>query len=198
MCVIVYKKNIKLNKEDYYNMWYNNPDGAGFAVILNEKVYYEKGFTDEEIFWERIQKFMQQDLILHFRIHTGQPDIHYTHPFPLSKFSKVFLKLQGTADEVLFHNGIIQSFNDDEKLSDTAILVKILAQVDKETKEILLNTLSLDNRFLLLSSSGVKLYGDWKEYKGLKVSNLRFKPQKITKIDWDEIDKILYNYEKRL
>ena len=134
MCVIAYSpKGVDIPAREYRrNMFWNNDDGAGFAYIYNGLVHWQKGFMTFEAIENAIEKLSktidlkETDIVFHYRIGThGANCPELTHPFKVCQDYKEMSKLQGDGRvPVIFHNGIINSVNVPDKVSDTMAWVK--------------------------------------------------------------------------
>jgi hypothetical protein len=119
MCVIVAKpKGVELNIEELHNCWQRNPDGAGFAYAEFGEVKIDKGYMEEDKFFERLiapglKSWTSKGMVLHFRIRThGDTDEENTHPFEVVPGKLAFA-----------HNGVLHGFEvkGREHLSDTQV-----------------------------------------------------------------------------
>ena len=196
MCVIAVKETgVSAFPESKMKAMFNhNSDGAGFAYVLDEKVFVEKGLMSYNTFeraYALLEKRIRQagkeikdiPIVLHFRIGTHGPNSEgLTHPFPISHNFKHLTALDYNADIVMAHNGIINSVQPRSGWSDTQQYIKdILLPMAKANrhfytnpfmKEIMENTIG-GSKFVFLDKSGkVSYVGDWKEQDGIKYSNL--------------------------
>lgn len=178
-------------------MFTNNPDGAGFAYTLDDKVYVEKGFMSYKEFDNALagleKRLRNNDLtstdipmFFHFRIGTHGANVpSLTHPFPISTNTKNLFALDYSTDVVMAHNGIINSINVTGAHSDTTeyvsrILVP-LRNADTEFyknphfQELMQNTID-GSRFIFLTDTGeMETIGSWltsEEAPGVLFSNL--------------------------
>ena len=196
MCVIAVKEtgDSAFPESKMKAMFNHNSDGAGFAYVLDEKVFVEKGLMSYNTFeraYALLEKRIRQagkeikdiPIVLHFRIGTHGPNSEgLTHPFPISHNFKHLTALDYNADIVMAHNGIINSVQPRSGWSDTQQYIKdILLPMAKANrhfytnpfmKEIMENTIG-GSKFVFLDKSGkVSYVGDWKEQDGIKYSNL--------------------------
>lgn len=82
----------------------------GLAYKKGKKIAYKKGIFDVDEFQELIKK-LPFPYALHFRTMTkGDKSPELCHPFPIT--ANASLKLEGTADSVLFHNGTFAYWED--------------------------------------------------------------------------------------
>lgn len=129
MCIIAHSPVGKPIPSEQYrkNMFDHNDDGAGFAYIKDGVVHWEKGFMNFVNFEEALERvsstvdLTQCDIVMHFRIGThGGNTPQNTHPFIVSNDYEDMRKLTGkTKKTILFHNGIINSVEVPNKVSDT-------------------------------------------------------------------------------
>jgi predicted glutamine amidotransferase len=178
-------------------MFISNPDGAGFAYTLNERVYVEKGFMSYKEFENALaglEKRLKKDnltctdipIFFHFRIGTHGATIPaLTHPFPISTNTKNLFALDYATDIVMAHNGIINSINVTGAHSDTTQYIsKILVPLrnadtefykNPHFQELMTNTID-GSRFIFLTDTGEMVtIGNWltsEEEPGVLFSNL--------------------------
>lgn len=140
MCIICFKPSGAPlpSREILENCFYNNPDGAGYAIIRNgeKKVYYSKGFFDFEAFYNVLlsEKIKTSDIVgLHFRIATnGAIEEKNCHPFYVSENRESVYSVEGTCKSILFHNGVLsKKYSFDKKVSDTFLFTLELAKKEK-------------------------------------------------------------------
>lgn len=196
MCVIAVKETgVSAFPESKMKAMFNhNSDGAGFAYVLDNKVFVEKGlmeYKDFERAYAMLEKTIKKankdikdiPIVLHFRIGTHGPNSEgLTHPFPISHDFKHLTALDYNADIVMAHNGIINSVTPRTGWSDTQQYIKdIILPMAKANryfytnpfmKELMENTIN-GSKFVFLDKTGkVSYVGDWKEQDGIKYSNL--------------------------
>ena len=118
MCIIVYKpQGIKLFESTIKNCFVNNPDGAGFSYVENERVTIEKGFFTVDDFMAAYTPHETKQAVLHFRIKThGDISPENCHPF------------QVTTNLVFAHNGTLWRMPSDTKKSDTWLFNELILQ----------------------------------------------------------------------
>lgn len=138
MCVAVYKPiGVDVpTREELYNCYLRNQDGAGFAFYRNGKIHIKKGYMNFNSFYEDFCKEnfnKDENVFMHFRIAThGLVDGGNTHPFPITddfnKMRKTDIEYNG---KCLIHNGIfhygdnvIKSYS--KIISDTMLFSKLL------------------------------------------------------------------------
>lgn len=190
MCIICAsaKGTRQPSKQEIYEMFCNNPHGAGYMVARNGKVEIHKGFMSFSEFYEAIENeaFTAEDAVVyHFRISTQagvKPTM--THPFPLSAKLKDMLLLDAECKIGVAHNGVIKLTSDkrDRTYSDTArfitkYLVKLVrSKSDLSNRNILVMIAELTNsKWALLDSSGeITTVGNFIEENGLLFSNYSF------------------------
>lgn len=156
-----------------------NPHGAGVAWRRGGKVEWKKGLGPEEV--AALAAEIDGELVIHFRwASVGGVDARLCHPFPVERGARA--ELAGSAGRVLFHNGTwpghrsaLEFVEKKQKrkvggpMSDTraaALLVDHLG--DRSVLE------HIDGRWVFFTPKATKLYGDWRSWGGMKVSNLGF------------------------
>ena len=181
MCVICYKaKGKKMpSVKDIIDMWTKNPDGAGLMWLNdNGKVGFKKGFMSRKSITRFIRRhedfFNERDVALHFRITThGGTSRGNTHPFVVDMDANPHA-LEGEADTVLMHNGMLSINPRFETISDSAELALRAGCYERplfylETIDEFLE----GSRILVFDKDGAHFYGDkFVEHDGLKYSNL--------------------------
>ena len=187
MCVIcVSLSGVKQPTESVLRIMFNrNPDGAGYMMARDGKVYIHKGFMDFESFREavRLEHFTAADsVVYHFRISTQagvNPEM--THPFPLSNQPRRMLALDVTCRCGIAHNGIIQLTSDptNTQYSDTAVFITdylahiIRKPADLRNQQLLDRIYTLArSKFAIMDASGhVATVGEFINENGLLYSN---------------------------
>lgn len=184
MCVIVTGSTEKPTLEDLESMEVSNSHGNGIAWAQQGVIHYEKGITLERL--DLLLRQAPSHWVIHFRIQTAGGSLpELCHPFPIDKAAP--LDLKGTAQEVLFHNGHI---NDWENLTlkgickkRTGITVPIGPWSDSRAMAWLIATVGrnvlsfagLTNKFALLSVDGIRHYpkdqSGWTARGGYMCSN---------------------------
>ena len=189
MCVIAFSpKGVDIpTVEQIKQMWKTNPDGAGYAFVgKNGEVFYRKGFMKVEDLLKELdkpEKFKNTNFAIHFRIGTsGENDAKTCHPFPVSTDFGELRKVEGKANSVLFHNGVIGEGGIADPLSsDTQDFVIAMAPMlqkynRSKTRDKLIEEIVKGNRILVLyKNNAFKMYGDWKKDGDIWVSNLNYK-----------------------
>lgn len=118
MCVIVYKpKGYALpDKKDLKACFEHNPDGAGYMLPLQGKVFIRKGFMDFKAFYKSLNGVAKKNsldltdvpLVMHFRITTqGGVQRALCHPFAVCRDYETMRLEAYFAEMGLAHNGII-------------------------------------------------------------------------------------------
>src|SRR5574343_1845432 len=176
MCVIVHKPaGVNLTSDTLYQMWVENPDGAGIAYYNDEnKLTVEKGFMKLKRLKRALRELGDRDIVLHFRWAThGKVTPDMCHPFVIDTDLTRARGTDATERQVLFHNGIIDGYGN-KVISDTIDFVtRTLSHIPlTETRVDVLSLMK--GRYCLLTEEMIWRVGDWEEYKGLFVSNLNW------------------------
>lgn len=194
MCIILYKpKNRKLpDKTILKNCFDNNNDGAGYMFVKNNQVYFKKGFTNFDTFYNELTKEYKsnnldsKNLVLHFRIGTsGGINKEKTHPFIISDKDEKLNQLKGYCKSAIVHNGIFSNYvNDNKNLSDTQNFIKgflypllKLSHFNFNNKDItkLINKQIETSKIIILDQKdNIFMYGNFIEDNGIYYSNTTY------------------------
>lgn len=193
MCIIAAKKaNTAMpTTETIENMWYSNPDGAGFMYADGKTVHIEKGFMTLDDFQTRLDvlgreiDLFKHSLVMHFRITThGGTKPENCHPFPVSDNLPVLKKLRSRASLGVAHNGMIPIDTRSKDISDTmeyvmsqlAPLHRFAPQFYKNKDAMLLVKNGIQSKMCFMDVHG-NLYtiGDFTEDGGMLYSNTSYK-----------------------
>ena len=107
MCVIIFiPRGQQISKSELRDAWLTNPDGAGFSVQINDRVYFKRGYMNFDDFFNDIHQYIGgYNLVLHFRISTSSKvNEVQTHPY---KNGNVKIKEGTTKRPVICMNGIV-------------------------------------------------------------------------------------------
>ena len=186
MCVICFSpKGVDApTEEQIEDMFYTNPDGAGYAYEEGGKVKYKKGFINLDDLLEELKPLEQwknRNLALHFRIGTAGHNDEYTcHPFKITTNYGEMRETEGEGP-VLFHNGILAEGGIiDEHSSDTQDFVASFAPMlkkyskSKARDKWLEKTIGTSKLLVMYGHNKYKMLGDWKKDGDLFVSNLNY------------------------
>lgn len=119
MCVIIYvPKEATITIDEIKNAWTTNPDGAGYSIQKDNKVYFKRGFMDLNSYLKEILPLIgNYNLLLHFRISTSKAvNAVQTHPY---KKGNVTLTEGFTEKPVICMNGIISKQKEYKNCNDT-------------------------------------------------------------------------------
>lgn len=209
MCIIcVSGKGVaQPSKDRIETMFENNPHGAGYMYMRDDKVIIHKGFMDIDEFLNQLayENFTPDDVVIyHFRISTqAGVNPQMTHPFPLSDKKEHLTALDLECACGIAHNGIIPITTTKTKtdMSDTALFVQKYALHLLRTPEDLQNEAILSaiksligsSKLAILDRTGhVATVGHFiKADNGLLYSNTTYMKSKYTggyygDFDWDE------------
>lgn len=138
MCVAIYKpKGVNIpSKDELYNCFLRNKDGAGYAFFRNDMIHIKKGYMSFNDFYEAFTKEnfnAYENIFIHFRIAThGLVDGGNTHPFPIiNDFTKMRETNLDYHGKCLIHNGVFhydydQIYAYSNIISDTMLFSKLL------------------------------------------------------------------------
>ncbi len=191
MCVIVIKpENTNISREDIEAMYKQNPHGVGISYLDKNKnlLIWQKGLTD----WDEIEKIVNElysvEAIVHFRYGTSGPNnAIMCHPFPINEENR----LKGESEKLFYHNGELKPFEPEENApcSDAYIFWKYVVNkidlpLEKEVEKWFDDGI---NKMAFHTTEGIQTVGEYYDWNGLKVSNLKFtrflfeksKPRKV-------------------
>lgn len=150
MCIILIGK---ITKEQHENAKFSNPDGFS---LFTEKLGLIKAPNEKQV-----KSALNTFGVWHYRIATsGEVNELNIHPF----------KVCG-GDYLLYHNGVLGKGLG--KYSDTHALARTLYDLPLSTIDSILNSLSDNNRLLLVNAKNVydmKFYGKWLCEEGIVMS----------------------------
>lgn len=183
MCVIIYLPiGAKMDYKDLRDAFTYNPDGAGIGWIKDGFVSYTKGYDDFADFLKNTTDIIEDtsiERVIHFRITTkGITSKVQCHPFLYTNNADDTGLLDYTGkDTILFMNGTIRNQKLITGLNDTAsFIVNDLydSSLDFNNKKDLKIIKSLTNsKWVIMSTDGVKLVGDFNFVNGIYYSNTR-------------------------
>lgn len=176
MCVIAIKpRKVKIDYKTVIEMYDSNPHGAGLAVVCEGATYISKGYESAKNLWEDLKSLQNELLVIHFRWAThGIICPEMTHPFIVDEDINVCTQVEGeTHLPVIVHNGVIAKYGNDE-ISDTAdfITAALSRMPDIDNMKKLLELTR--SKFALIHDGKIHRVGEFKKYRGLKVSNTDF------------------------
>lgn len=182
------------------NMWYNNPDGAGFMYAKDGVVYIEKGFMKLKSLktalrgLEKKVDVVNTPIVMHFRITTsGGTSPENCHPFPVSEKLPLLQMRKSKAPLAVAHNGIIDIKPSKKDISDTMeYIINQLAplyQLKKDFykqpagKKLVYNFIK--SKMVFLDGEGrIETVGDFIEADGILYSNTSYKARTLY-YKWD-------------
>lgn len=178
MCVIIGCVNQKPNKEIVDKCHRANSDGAGAMWFEGDKVCYEKGLNNEQIF-DLIQK-IELPFVLHFRAASiGGKSEKLTHPFEMSVESP--LKMKGSCDKAVVHNGTVSEW---ELLLAAAGIEKPIGEDISDSRAIAMISGKDNEKFLAKikgnyivadgSTGDFRTYGDFRDGIGQDEAGMIF------------------------
>lgn len=119
MCVIIYvPKESEISYDEICNAWSTNPDGAGYSIQKDNKVYFKRGFMKLQDYLDEITPLIgKYNLMLHFRISTSKSvNKVQTHPY---KKGNVTITEGSTSKPVICMNGVIHQQKEYKGCNDT-------------------------------------------------------------------------------
>ena len=192
MCIICVSPRRVRQPDDaaIRQMFFANPDGAGYMFARHGAVHISKGYMDIDSFLNAIhdERFTARDAVVyHFRISTQagvNPEM--THPFPLSNRLEHMKMLDVDCRFGVAHNGIIRLTTDpkNQEYSDTALFITdylsslIRRPADLKDK-ITLNLIHqlAKSKFAIMDASGyIATVGQFIHERGLLYSNASYMP----------------------
>lgn len=193
MCVLVVARTKFPTLEQLKQMEETNRDGAGIGWMQDGMAHWRKGLDAEQVF--AIGSTLPLPVVIHFRMATvGGAVKELTHPFPVTP--KSGLQLVGNALRVLFHNGHWNNWDDmmtagrkrgvitgkqPKLMSDTRAMAMLTHAYGDGIPEML----GADGqRLVVLSGSGLEVYGKFQEWEGLEVSNINFTYKSCNTVKW--------------
>ena len=177
MCVIIYiPVGQQISKSELQDAWIVNSDGAGFAVIINKQIHYEKGFMNFSDYYQAIKKYIGGfPLVLHFRISTSNViNEVQTHPFELHNKTGL---IGNTHNPLICMNGVISGQVEYKGMNDTMSYIQDHAQafqiIADNNSEDLLNIIadSTGCKWCIITPDTVLISDNFTEYKGRYYSN---------------------------
>jgi len=194
MCIaILSESGIDLPTKEVLKLCFkNNPDGAGYAVLLDTKEWEcKKGFMTFKSFWKSFnkEKYIKDDtVIIHFRIGTSGKKDHpdCTHPFPITDIEKDLILHRFVSKNILMHNGTCGSGR--ENLSDTMVAIidyidPLLPYIEINDKiiNIIQKCVGSTSRWFIAKENSYWMLGDWVEEKetGIWYSNKGYIPTPV-------------------
>lgn len=177
MCVIIYSKiGTEINENELKEAWETNPDGAGYAVIENNKVNYKKGFMKFKEFLNSFRKYNNKNYekIVHFRITSkGSTNKRQTHPF--KKNNPNITEYTGKRP-VYFMNGTISDLTLEKGLNDTATYIRKYRNGIKANQQgIDILSQATSCRWAVATPRGIFVSDDFIKENDLYYSNLNHK-----------------------
>ena len=179
MCVIlVCPENIRPDSATIAACHRANPHGAGVAWREDGVVRWSKGLEPDEV--ESLIADIPGEIVIHFRIASvGEVTPKLCHPFPVTACATT--RLTGNARAVLFHNGTWGDWREtlrrmprhhrpDGLLSDTRVAASLVDLCGMDVLD------RLPDRWVFFDRDFTELYGNWREWQGMRASNLYFLP----------------------
>jgi len=127
MCLAVYQgPGARMEHDEMYNAWTNNPDGGGFAFIDGDGQLVVRKFMKFNEMVESYNRAVKlhgeySPFVIHFRLAThGAKNLANCHPFEIDD------------DNIMIHNGVLPVIQMDKQMSDSYAFAKdYLARLPK-------------------------------------------------------------------
>jgi hypothetical protein len=187
MCVAIHKPvTLHITKWQLHMAYKSNPDGCGFAAIVDDKLIVKKGVWSFNQFWKHWAPYQDCQAIIHFRLAThGAVTDENCHPF-------------STEDVAFIHNGIFTGMgshitSDTQEMWDTVVAPLAHTHADvwfsDAIKGIAREAFGSYNKVVLMHRDGrVATFGQGVEVDGVWWSNRSFlQPvRKVVDTYWKE------------
>ena len=180
MCVIlVCPENVRPKPEVLYACHEANPHGAGVAWREGGRVRWEKNLGPGQLL--KLLRELNGEIVIHFRwASVGGVDPRLCHPFPITP--KASISLTGMAEALLFHNGTWGGYVDAlERLEQhRKAPLPTRPMSDSRAAALVVHTTGPDSlqrlpgRWVWMHRDETRLYGDWENFEGMRVSNTYF------------------------
>ena len=125
MCVAIYKpKKSTIKYEDLLACHETNPDGMGFAVVIDNKLLTHRQMDNFPSFFKLLDDYQNEQIVIHFRISThGKINRANCHPHLINNG-------MDNKSIAFAHNGILSKYtpNAKSKVSDTVIFRKTMLE----------------------------------------------------------------------
>jgi predicted glutamine amidotransferase len=177
MCVIlVCPENVRPDQQTLAACHEANPHGAGVAWREDGVVRWSKGLELHEI--QPLMAGLSGEIVIHFRwASVGEVTPKLCHPFPVTACATT--RLSGHARAVLFHNGTWGGWRNtlqrmprhrrpEGQLSDTRVAASLVDLCGMDTLD------QLPGRWVFFDRDLTALFGEWRKWGGMRVSNLHF------------------------
>jgi glucosamine 6-phosphate synthetase-like amidotransferase/phosphosugar isomerase protein len=194
MCVIIVATKNKIDEKTIREAFRINDDGAGIAWREGNKVKWIKGLMKVEDLIKELKNVNNFPHIVHCRAATSGGKLkELTHPFPCDGITRN--ALEGQADAVLFHNGVVHDYEElilrlanilgrktlnkileYPSLSDTLVIAEIVGKIGKNFLKL------ITGKWVYFTPTELTFYGSFIKKNGFYYSNLIGLPS--NEIDW--------------
>lgn len=189
MCLLALCESRHFTKEEFEASWKKNSDGFGYGWIEDNKIKFKKGFMELENAYEEYLSFCKKEIfpyVVHFRL--GSPTCpELTHPFIISEESPLLLENNDISESVLFHNGIITSW--ENKLFSLFLYLKKVPKGEWSDTRMLASSIAISGVEMIGQVNGkyiyidkntneITYYGDFTDAEGIQMSNDSYKVYK--------------------
>lgn len=199
MCLLAYLPRGKvMTQEEVMNAHRSNDDGMGIAYEVGGRWVVEKGITDPQELYRKIEDLKDHRKIVHFRAASaGGIDPDLTHPFETRKFvvaqngtlsgwsdmSKTLMLLNPVRAKWLEYN-IAFNYNP-EKLSDTKLIAFILYLAEEGAVDMnkVLEIINKAGKVVLVVKdiNTILWFGDRREDDGRIFSNESYRTVRVSR-----------------
>ena len=173
MCVIIYvPKESSISENEICNAWQTNPDGAGYSIQKDGRVYFKRGFMTLDSYLKEVLPLIgNYNIMLHFRISTSkQVNRVQTHPY---KKGNVTITEGTTTRPVICMNGIISGQREYKGCNDTMSYIADHKDAFAVINQDILNIIeeSTGAKWAVMKPDEVLLSSKFKEENGRFYSN---------------------------
>ena len=179
MCVIIYmNEKEKIENNELKAAWERNPDGAGYSIRENGKIFFKRGFMSFDEYKEEISEVLNHyDVMLHLRISTSDSiNKLQTHPYAIEDVTKI----QGYTKMAISMNGSIKGQKLKKGYNDTMSFIEeykyLFETMLKDIKHFsfygdLITRIS-GTKWCMMTNNATYTSPQFVEENGIKYSNL--------------------------
>ena len=195
MCVIIYiPKTATIKEEELKNAWTTNPDGAGYSIQKNGKVFFKRGFMKYEQYKNEVMELIgKYNIILHFRISTSKSvNKVQTHPY---KKGNVTITEGATKRPVICMNGVISNQKEYQGCNDTMSYIVDHEEAFANINQDILNIIeeATGAKWAVMTPDKVLLSSKFTEENGRFYSNTNHLWRTFIKKSYNTISRRTFN-----